>query len=150
MMYAPDRKASALGYALLIYMSLVVVAITLLPFDFRIPARIHINLHGSVTDVLANIVLFIPLGFLFHLSRRRGEWRNLLGALCFGMLVSTAVETCQLFLPGRDSSVLEASLFTGAALYDAIMLRSCVPELHIRLSALTRAERSLNHMRFEG
>ena len=32
----------------------------------------------------------------------------------------------------------------------AIMLRFCAPELHIRSSALTCAERSLNHMRFEG
>jgi hypothetical protein len=32
----------------------------------------------------------------------------------------------------------------------AVMLRFYAPELHIRSSALTRAERSLNHMRFEG
>ena len=106
-MHPPDRKPTALGYALLIYMGLVVAAITLVPFDFRIPGRIHINLHGTVSDVLANIVLFIPLGFLFQLARRRGGWGSLLRALCFGELASTAVEGCQLFLPGRDSSVID-------------------------------------------
>ena len=149
-MHPPDRKPSALGYSLLIYMTLVIAATTLIPFEFKIPGRIHINLHGTFSDVIANVALFIPLGFLFQLARRCAGWRSLLQLLGFGVLISTAVEACQLFLPGRDSSVLEASLFTGAALYDAIMLRSCVPELHIRLSALTRAERSLNHMRFEG
>jgi hypothetical protein len=35
-------------YALLIYMTLVVAAITLMLFEFKIPGRIHISLHGSV------------------------------------------------------------------------------------------------------
>jgi hypothetical protein len=32
-----DRKFSALGYALMVYMILVTAAITMCPFDFRIP-----------------------------------------------------------------------------------------------------------------
>jgi glycopeptide antibiotics resistance protein len=70
-MHSPDRKPTALGYALLTYMTLVIAAITLIPFEFKIPVRIHISLHGTVADVLANVVLFIPLGFLFQLARRR-------------------------------------------------------------------------------
>ena len=49
-MHSPDRKPSELGYALLTYMTLVIVAITLIPFEFKVPGRIHINLHGSVSD----------------------------------------------------------------------------------------------------
>ncbi len=104
-MHSPDRKPTALGYALLTYMTLVIAAITLIPFEFKVPGRIYINLHGTVSDVLTNVVLFTPLGFLFQLARRRVGWRYLLQALGFGVLVSTAVEACQLFLPGRDSSV---------------------------------------------
>jgi glycopeptide antibiotics resistance protein len=70
-MHSPDRKPSALGYALLTYMTLVIVAITLIPFEFKVPSHIHINLAGSAPDVLANVVLFLPLGFLFQLTRRR-------------------------------------------------------------------------------
>jgi hypothetical protein len=100
-MHAPNRKPAALGYALLAYMTLVVAAITLMPFEFKIPARIQISLHGSISDALANVVLFIPIGFLFQLARRRSGWPSLLQALGFGVLVSAAVEACQLFLPGR-------------------------------------------------
>jgi glycopeptide antibiotics resistance protein len=129
-MHSPDRKPSALGYALLTYMTLVVAAITLIPFEFKIPRRICINLHGSVSDVLANIVLFIPLGFLFHLARRRAGWPSLLQALGFGVLVSSAVEACQLFLPGRDSSLIDvatnglgALLGAAAAAYQRTSVR---------------------------
>jgi VanZ family protein len=108
-MHAPDRKPSALGYALLTYMTLVIAAITLMPFEFKVPGRIHVNLHGSAADILANIVLFIPLGFLFQLARRRAGWPSLLQALGFGVLVSAAVEACQLFLPGRDSSLIDVA-----------------------------------------
>jgi hypothetical protein len=67
-MHSPDRKPTALGYALLTYMTLVIATITLIPFEFKTPVRIHINLHGTVADVLANIVLFIPLLWLGGLS----------------------------------------------------------------------------------
>ena len=135
-MHSPDRKPTALGYALLIYMTLVVAAITLIPFEFKIPVRIHINLHGTVSDVLANLVFFIPLGFLFQLARRRAGWRSLLQALGFGVLVSSAVEACQLFLPGRDSSVIDvvtnglgALLGAAAAAYQ----RARVPQEQVSL-----------------
>jgi glycopeptide antibiotics resistance protein len=56
-------------YALTGSETLVIAAITLILFEFKLPARIHISLHGTVSDVLANVVLFIPLGFLFQLAR---------------------------------------------------------------------------------
>jgi glycopeptide antibiotics resistance protein len=106
-MQTPDRKPLALGYALLTYMTLVIAAITMIPFDFKVPGRIHINLHGSISDILANIVLFLPLGFIFQLARPSPGWRPLLQAAGFGLLVSTTMEACQLFLPGRDTSLID-------------------------------------------
>jgi glycopeptide antibiotics resistance protein len=108
-MHSPDRKPSALGYALLTYMTLVIAAITLIPFEFKTPARIEISVTGSVSDVLLNVVLFLPLGFLFQLARRRAGYGSVLQALAFGVLVSTALETCQLFLPGRNSSLIDVA-----------------------------------------
>jgi glycopeptide antibiotics resistance protein len=129
-MHSPDQKPSALGYALLTYMTLVIVAITLIPFEFRIPARIQILFSGSVSDIINNIILFIPLGFLFHQARRRSGWRSLLQALCFGVLVSASVETCQLFLPGRYCSVIDVAtngfgawLGAAAAAYQRTRMR---------------------------
>lgn len=108
-MHSSDRNPSALRYALLTYMTLVVAAITLIPFEFKAPARIAISLTVSVSDVLANVVLFLPLGFLFQLARRQAGYGSVLQALAFGVLVSTAVEACQLFLPGRRSSLIDVA-----------------------------------------
>jgi len=51
----------------------VVLLITLIPFQFHIPQKIpsiwEINLNDSIT----NVFLFIRLGFLFQLSRRRNS-----------------------------------------------------------------------------
>jgi len=123
-MHTPDRKPTALGYALLTYMTLVIAAITLIPFDFRTPPRMAVSFTGSPTDIIQNIVFFVPLGFLFQLIRRRSGWLPLLKAFGFGLLVSGAVEACQLFLPGRDSSVIDVAtngfgtlLGAGAAAY---------------------------------
>lgn len=137
-MHSPDQKPSALGYALLTYMTLVIVAITLIPFEFKTPARIQITLHGSVSDVLANVVLFIPLGFLFQLARRRAGWRSLLQALGFGVLVSIAMEACQLFLPGRYSSVIDVATngfgaWLGAAAAAAAYQRTRVQQEQVPL-----------------
>jgi VanZ family protein len=108
-MHSPDRKPTALGYALLTYMTLVIAAITLIPFEFRAPSHIRINLVGSAPDILTNIVLFLPLGFLFQLTRRRNGFGSLCAASALGVLVSAALETCQLFLPGRDSSLVDVA-----------------------------------------
>ena len=102
-----DRPESTLGTALLGYMVFMVFLITLFPFDFRIPAEIHIKILTNLSDFLANIVLFIPIGFLFKLSRRPGKdvWgRN---AFFLGILLSIAIEFTQLFIPGRYTQVID-------------------------------------------
>jgi glycopeptide antibiotics resistance protein len=101
-------------------MTLVIAAITLIPFGFRTPQRIAVSFAGSAADISQNIVLFVPLGFFFQLTRRRTGWRPLLKAFCYGLLVSAAVEACQLFLPGRVSSPVDVAsnglgAFLGAA-----------------------------------
>jgi glycopeptide antibiotics resistance protein len=70
-MHSPGKMPTALGYALLTYMTLMIAAITLMPFDFRTPQRIAVSSTGSIADIIENVVLFIPLGFLFQLARRR-------------------------------------------------------------------------------
>jgi len=102
-----DPPESTLGTALLGYMAFMVLLITLFPFDFRIPARIEIKILTNFADFVGNIVLFIPIGFLFKLSRGPGKdvWgRN---ALFFGILLSISIEFTQLFVPGRYSQVID-------------------------------------------
>jgi len=90
-------------------MTLVIAAITLILFDFRIPQRVAFSSADSIADIINNIVLFVPLGFLFQVSPRRTGWGSLLLALGIGVLVSIAVETCQLFLLDRDSSPIDVA-----------------------------------------
>jgi len=121
-MEGTKQKQVALSYTLLMYMVCIVLLITLIPFQFHIPQRIsniwEINLNDSIT----NIVLFIPLGFLFRLSRRRHKDSTCIRALGFGILVSVVIEITQVFLLGRYTSVIDvmtngAGTWVGALIF---------------------------------
>ena len=106
-----DPPESTLGTALLVYMVFMVFLITLFPFDFRIPAKIQIKILTNLSDFMANIVLFIPIGFLFRLSRRPGKDVLCLSPLFFGILLSMSIEFTQLFIPGRYTQL--SDVFTN-------------------------------------
>jgi VanZ family protein len=88
---------------LLGYLGLVVGVIVLAPFHPQEPSLDRILLMPGGTqgraDILLNVALFVPLGFL--LERSLGVTRTAL--LC--LLASLAIETIQLFLPGRWSTL---------------------------------------------
>jgi len=72
-MEVTNQRQFALSYALLMYMVGVVLLITLIPFQFHIPHEISDMWGMYVDDSITNFVLFLPLGFLFQLSRRRNS-----------------------------------------------------------------------------
>lgn len=98
----PDPVPGAtrrLDRLLLGYLAGVVAVIVLSPFRLE-PAsfdRILLVPGGADgrTDVLLNLALFVPLGFL--LERRFGVWRTAI----LGLGLSLGIEITQLFLPGR-------------------------------------------------
>ena len=102
-----NQKYTALGYALLIYMSMMVVIITLIPFDFRISAKINITWSTNLSDFIHNIILFLPIGFLFRLSHRKSKDRLCIQTLGFGILLSSAIELSQLFVAGRYTQIID-------------------------------------------
>ena len=106
-----DPPESTLGTALLVYMVFMVFLITLFPFDFRIPEKIQIKILTNLSDFMANIVLFIPIGFLFKLSRRPVKDVLCLKPLFFGILLSMSIEFTQLFIPGRYTQL--SDVFTN-------------------------------------
>jgi len=124
-MEGTNQKQLALSNALLMYMVGVVLLITLIPFQFHIPQKIpsiwEINLNDSIT----NVFLFLPLGFLFELSRRRHKDTLCVKALGFGILVSVVIEITQVFLLGRYTSVIDvmtngAGAWVGALIFTLI------------------------------
>lgn len=105
----------------------MVGAITLAPFQFAVPASYHASWmvldEGWVSDLLLNVVLFLPFGFLVRrTTSAKGGMRR---ALFAGVLLSAAIEIAQLFLEPRFSSlsdVVANSLGAGAGalLSDAV------------------------------
>ena len=98
-----SREASKTGtrltLALLGYFVLVTAVITLSPFDFGLH-RFRVSLKIVPADVVSNVALFLPLGFLGRGltdgSRRSGRRVVWIAAVC-----SLLIETAQLFLRGR-------------------------------------------------
>jgi len=102
-----EQEQSTFGYALLLYIVTVVVLITLIPFEFHIPDKIQFFWWADAEDFFANIILFLPVGFFFKLSRGTNQDRFCLHALIFGALLSVAIEFAQLFVHGRFTSVID-------------------------------------------
>lgn len=82
--------------AVLAYLLAIVLIITLLPFRFGVPAHPRIALFAPVLDVISNVLLFAPLGFLYRLWRGK-EHASPLRVLALGLVASTLIECTQLF-----------------------------------------------------
>ncbi len=106
----------------------VTFIITLLPFQFDRPTRWRVMYTGDAIDIVANVLLFIPLGFLYRLARRNASRHSTLTVLWIGALVSMAIESAQLFEVERYTSVLDVATnalgaWLGALLVDRISTR---------------------------
>jgi len=122
------RNGSRLSLALLGYVLGVVVLINLAPFDFTWPIAGGVPLKESPFDVLGNLLIFVPAGFLFRLTRGRGGWPAALDVLVLALAASTLIEAVQALEPYRTSSVLEAvaegaGAWFGALLFDELSRR---------------------------
>ena len=115
------KYQNTLSYALLIYMCTIVVFITLIPFEFRIPGEFKITWSTNFTDFITNIFLFIPIGFLFRLNRRQSKDILCLNELIFGLLLSSAIEFTQLFIPGRYTQLIDVITNGLGAWFGAIV-----------------------------
>lgn len=96
------------------YLALVIVVVTLVPFEFRWPPSLRLVWFTTASDLIANVALFIPLGFFVAFAQRG---RPLLA----GFALSLGVEVLQQFVPGRFPSLLDvATNALGAGLGGAI------------------------------
>lgn len=115
---------------LLVLWGLFIVYGTLLPFNFTLDAtqtaaRLRaldepLRHRMSLADVVSNVLLFLPWGFL--VGCRPSSWHGRLGktlavAALSGLVLSGVVECAQLFLPSRTTSLVDLTTnTTGAAL----------------------------------
>lgn len=102
------RPEARLSRALLGYYVAMVLVVTLIPFRFALPyAYPDIFLLGRPTEILGNVLLFLPLGFLVRLVRPRSDPGQALRVLGLGMVLSACIEATQLFEPLRYPAVLD-------------------------------------------
>lgn len=121
-----SRDAS--GFLLLGYLAGITLVITLAPFRFAVPDALTLSWRLDGGDLVANVLLFMPLGFLFRAAARAPTARHPLGALAAGLAASAAIETAQVFLPGRFPSPLDIAAnglgaYLGARVHAGVVVR---------------------------
>ncbi|MBC7896038.1 MAG: VanZ family protein [Cytophagaceae bacterium] len=107
MVSAAAKSFSQLGLAILAYMLGVTLIITLLPFQFRRPEQWRVMMTGDAVDIVANVLMFVPLGFLYRLGTRHHTRHTTMRVLWMGAIMSSAIETAQLFEIERYTSPLD-------------------------------------------
>jgi glycopeptide antibiotics resistance protein len=93
--------------AILLYALVFVAVLTLSPMEFAWPAVWHVAWWSDWQDLPANVLFFIPVGYLFVLARAPERPRPVWAAALFGSLLSAGVECTQQFIPVRLTSLTD-------------------------------------------
>lgn len=93
--------------AVLAYALVFVVVLTLSPMEFSWPQIWAVAWWSDRDDLPANVLFFMPVGYLFVLARTPGRRHAVLSAALFGAALSATLETCQLFVPVRLTSLTD-------------------------------------------
>jgi VanZ family protein len=137
----PEHRDSGTGTSLatawLGYLTLVTLLVTLAPYEFREPHRVVISLGINPEDVLANVLLFVPLGFLTRLTLgpRLGNPAIVFG---LGFVLSGMIETGQIFLPGRFPSPIDVTTNSFGAFLGAGLLEAIEPRIQLTPGVVDR------------
>ncbi|MEW5931352.1 MAG: VanZ family protein, partial [Gemmatimonadota bacterium] len=133
---APTR--ARLSRALLLYYAGVVLVITLAPFRFAAPRHFVVYYGTMPFDLVANVLLFVPLGFLFPLGGPDGRRATLPRALAAGLLLSACIEAAQVFEPERYPSVVDLAANGLGALAGALLQRAAARRIRLSPAAVGR------------
>lgn len=87
--------------ALFGYITLIILLLTLNPFYFAFPMHVSFHWESSWGNLISNILLFLPIGFLYRLTTKRR------GALLLGTGMSLTIEIIQIFIPARTPSIID-------------------------------------------
>lgn len=112
-----------MGRATLVYLAVMVGIITLAPFQFAATPQHGLTNLWTWSDLVMNVLMFLPFGFVFQMTRPAGSPAPVWQVLLLGASLSVVVEMAQLFEATRYSSPLDiATNATGAAVGSAIYL----------------------------
>ncbi|MDQ7073610.1 MAG: VanZ family protein [Gammaproteobacteria bacterium] len=89
---------------MLLYAVLLILLLTLMPYQFIWPDQVQWMLIDTFSDVIKNLFLFLPIGFLYALAHPQSTNALYSKALLFGFLLSCSVELLQLLLHNRYST----------------------------------------------
>jgi glycopeptide antibiotics resistance protein len=133
----PPATGARLATALLAYVVLVTTIITLLPFEFAMPTRPRVMLFGGAMDMLANVALFVPFGFLYAVARHNIDVRPVRVVLV-ALLVSAAIESVQLFEVSRFASLSDVIANGFGAYIGAIGQRALAKRIAVDAKTVGR------------
>lgn len=109
------NRHGAVERALLAYVLVVELLLTLSPFRFSWRSDWDLAWWGDGADAPANVLLFLPVGYFLRLTLRRDHPHPLRMAMAFGAALSAGIEMLQLFLPDRLSSLSDVLSNTAGA-----------------------------------
>lgn len=125
---ASDATALRLGRVILGYLAVITLIITLAPFRFATWPVHGLTDAWTWSDIVMNVLMFVPFGFVYQLTRPARSPVRWPQALLMGAALSGAIEFAQLFEASRFSSLIDvatnaAGAGLGAWLFTAIVWR---------------------------
>jgi len=125
-----------LGEAVLVYLVVATLFVTWAPFRFA-PFPVH-GFSGvwSTSDLILNVVMFLPLGFLWQASRAREGSTSWWLVGVAGALLSLVIEVGQLFILERVTSVLDVATNALGAAMGARAFQLFRPRVHLGASTV--------------
>lgn len=133
---AADFTAQRLGLATLAYVVATTVVITMAPFRFSTHPLHGLSTEWTKFDLVMNVAMFIPLGFLFRVTRPRGAPHAWWMAIALGALLSCTIESAQLFESTRYSSLLDVLTNTAGAAIGSLLFTRLAHRLRPGASAV--------------
>ena len=118
---SPEAPYAAFHAALFVYMAAMTALPVLVPFRFHIPERPLIYLYGTPEDLVSNVALFVPLGFMFRLATARTGFVAHAAAFAAGGLFSGILEALQILEAGRFATVSDVLMNASGALAGSML-----------------------------
>jgi hypothetical protein len=118
-----EATRARLSFVLLVYVVAMVALIQLAPFGFILPSDIHVVAVSDWRDAFDSVFLFVPLGFLYPLtrtSRRTSSVHVALGGALLGALIA-AGRICE---ADRDVAIADVAASALGACVGGLLLEA--------------------------